>query len=124
MKRIMLDRLQDRFIGLLERYMQDRDLNQEGLANKVGIERSLINKLLNRKRRLSAYYVMLFIRSGVIRMHQLYDGKAESMAEEDFWQTAPELENYALLRKIARLRKAGIDVEYLLDMVDPDKKRK
>jgi len=123
-KRIMLDRLQDRFIGLLERYMQDRDLNQEGLANKVGIERSLINKLLNRKRRLSAYYVMLFIRSGVIHMHQLYDGKAESMAEEDFWQTAPELENYALLRKIARLRKAGIDVEYLLDMVDPDKKRK
>lgn len=42
---------------------------------------------------------------------------------EDFWETADEMANYKFLAKIARLRKKGIDIENLLDQLDPEIKR-
>jgi len=47
------------------------------------------------------------------------DNKSESVREE-FWKTASESENIALLARIARLKAKGIDIEGLFDMVDPD----
>jgi hypothetical protein len=40
---------------------------------------------------------------------------AESKMEPDFWKTASEAENIAILAKIARLRRKGVDIDYLFD---------
>jgi len=121
-RRLVLDRLQTKFASLVERYMDENGLNQGELANQIGIQRTHLNLLLSGKRQLSAYYVFNFIRCGVFKVDQLYDGKSETAREKDFWSTAREAENIALLSRIAKLREKGIDVNGLLDMIDPDSK--
>ncbi len=123
MKAINLERLQDRFIDLLSKYMAENDMNQVQIANLVGLQRTHVNALLHHKRPLSGYYLLKFISKGVIKVSDIYDGKAENGREEDFWATASEAENIKLLMRIAKIRKKGINVETLLDAVDPPNKK-
>jgi len=120
-KRILLERLQDRFGELVESYLAEHDMTQGELAKRVNLQRTHLNALVNGKRSLSAYYVLQFIRAGVFSMAEIYDHDPETRAEEEFWALASEAENHALLRKIAQLRKRGVDVDLLLNMIDPDK---
>ena len=124
MRRLNLKRLQQRFSYLVRSYMQKEDANQGEIADLVGIQRTHLNLLLNGKRPLSAYYVFQFIRTGVFKMSEIYDGKADTDREKQFWRTASEAENISLLSRIAELRKKGIDIDSLLNMVDPDKIKK
>lgn len=121
MKRILLERLQDRFGELVESYLEEHDMTQGELAKRVSLQRTHLNALINGKRSLSAYYVLQFIRAGVFSMAEIYDCGPETSAEEEFWALASEAENHALLRRIAQLRKRGVDVDLLLNMIDPDK---
>ena len=116
-KRIDVSRLQDRFVKLVKHYMIKHDLTQQELADRIGMERTHINALLNEKRKLSTYYIWIFIRGGVLKASDIDDGKAESKDEEEFWQIAKEAENTGTLSKIAQLRKQGVDVDALLDAV-------
>ena len=124
MRRINLSRLQKRFEYLVRSYLESNDLTQGELADTIGIQRTHLNLLLSGKRPLSAYYIFQFIRTGVFKMSEINDGKADTEREQKFWKTASEAENIALLAKIANLREKGIDVEALLDMVNPDKIKK
>ncbi len=113
-KRIDISRLQDQFVKLVKQYMSRNGMTQQELADKVGMERSHINALLNGKRKLSTYYAWGFIRGGILKASDLYDGKEASKDEEDFWKTAKEAENTGTLRMIAQLREQGVDVDTLL----------
>ena len=123
MRRLDLNRLQPVFSKLVYAYLQTNDQTQGELAEIVGIQRTHLNLLLSGKRPLSAYYVFQFIRAGIFTMSEIYDGGADNQREVEFWETASETENIAVLRRIAKLRKRGIDVEGLLDMVDPPKNK-
>ena len=124
MKRIDLSRLQGRFQHLVGRYMAQHDINQTELARLVGMQRSHVSALLTRnpnaQRKLTAYYLYQFIRRGIMTKKDVYDGQPETDREEEFWGTASEMENLALLKRIARLRKKGIDVEKILSAMDDE----
>ena len=122
MRRLILDRLHKRFVSLVEGYMKDADINQGDLALLVRIQRTHLNLLLSGKRPLSGHYIFQFLRAGIFKVNQIYDGDAKTIREEGFWETASEVENIAILARIAKLRKRGIDVDSLLDMIDPTKK--
>ena len=119
-KRILLDRLLPRFVALCKAYMENEGINQGKLAVRVGIQRSHLNAILNGGRSLSAYYLHLFVRQGIIGVKQIYDEKPESERESEFWETAEESENFKLLGKLARLRKIGIDIEDILNKLYPE----
>ena len=123
MRRLDLSRLQPVFSKLVYAYLQKNNYTQGELAEMVGIRRTHLNLLLSGKRPLSAYYVFQFIRTGIFKMSEIYDGGADNQREVEFWEMASESENVAILRRIVKLRKKGIDVEGLLDMVDPPKKK-
>ena len=114
-KRIDIERLHPHFNQLVRRYMDIHDLTQQDLADRIGLERSHVNGLINDKRALTTYYVWAFLRGGVMLTSDIYDGRAQSKVEEEFWQTAKEAENLSNLRKIGELRKRGANVGELLD---------
>lgn len=50
-------------------------------------------------------------------MSQIQDNVEVNGRERDFWEMASEAENIATLKKIARLRKAGFDIDKHLDFL-------
>ncbi len=122
MKKILLLRLWNKFIIIVRKYMHDHNLTQQELADIVDMQRSHLNALLNKAstRPLSAYYLLKFIRKGIIKVHDIQDGKIDSNREADFWDQAKEVENTKLLAKIARIRKKGINVEEFLEIHFPN----
>jgi len=123
-KRMILERIKLPFIKAVQKYMDEHHLNQGEVAEQTGLNRTRVNELLNDHRRLSAYYVFLFIRAGIVKMDQIYDGRSESAKESEFWATMSEAENLNLLHRIARIRKRGIDLDAVLDAIDPPKNKK
>ena len=123
-KKLILTRLHARFAFLAREYMFKHGMTQQKLADKVGMQRSHLNALLMGKptRPLSAYYLFKFIIKGVIKVTEIYDGADESDRERDFWDTAKETENIALLKRIARMRRKGYNIEKILDAVEVDTK--
>jgi len=122
MKKILLTRLWTVFVQLVNKYMSDHNMTQQELADLVGMQRSHLNAMLNKapSRPLSAYYLLKFIRKGVITVAQIKDGQIESDREQEFWDQAKEAENLKLLSKIARIRQQGIDFEKFLEIHFPD----
>ena len=122
MKKIKLIRLWNLFITLVGKYMADNGITQQELADKVGMQRSHLNALLNKSenRPLTAYYLLKFIRAGVISVNQIKDDKAETDREKEFWMQAKEAENLKLLGKIARIRAEGVDFEKFLEIHFPN----
>ena len=51
------------------------------------------------------------------------DREYKQLKAHEFWSMASEAENIALLKRIARLKDQGIDIDGLFDMVDPQKKK-
>jgi len=121
MKKILLTRLWDKFISIVLAYLEKENMTQQELADLVGMQRSHLNALLNKSpgRPLSAYYLLKFIRVGVVKVSQIYDKKATDEREVDFWKQAKEAANLKLLAKIARIREKGIDIDKFLDLHFP-----
>ena len=121
MKKIIIERLWDRFIFLVKKYLKENQLTQGQLAEIVDMQRSHLCALLNKapKRKLSVYYLFKFIQKGIIKVSEIYDEKAENKREIDFWKQAREAENMNLLAKIARIREHGTDVEKFLEIHFP-----
>ena len=124
MKKLDLSRYHGRFVKLVKKYMKENDLNQQNVADKVLIQRSHLSAILNQapNRPLTGYYLQRFIVAGIFKVDDIYDGKAKGHKELDFWRIARVAENHSLLVKIARLKERGIDVEAILNAVDPDTK--
>lgn len=125
MKRLDLNRLSGRFSKLVNKYMRDNDLSQTDIAKLVGMQRTHLNNLLNQSgdRPLTGYYILKFLSKGVFTVKQIYDGKPVDQKESEFWRTAREAENMALLSFIAQIReKKGVDVEAALRSLYPDVK--
>lgn len=122
MKKILLIRLWNIFIRLVKKYMAEHNFTQQEMADLVGMQRSHLNALLNKSpgRPLSAYYLLKFIRKGVVAVHEINDDKATAKRERDFWSQAREAENLKLLSKIARIREQGVDFEKFLEIHFPN----
>jgi plasmid maintenance system antidote protein VapI len=125
MKKIDLSRLHARFGVLLERYMAGHRLKQGQVAKCIGMQRTHLNALINAKRPLSAHHLIKFIIRGIVKVSDIKDDCHERPEREmEFWAVATEAENISLLKKIARLRQHGVDVERLIDSVVPKKEGK
>ena len=122
MKKILLTRLWDVFISLVVKYMTNNGITQQEMADMVGMQRSHLNALLNRseKRPLTAYYLLKFIRAGVISVTEIRDNRVDNDREKEFWSQAKEAENLKLLGKIARIRAEGVDFENFLEIHFPN----
>jgi len=122
MKKINITRLWDIFISLIKSYMSEHGMTQQDMADKVGMQRSHLNALLNKSdgRPLTAYYLLKFIKEGVIKVDQIRDGKEEKAREKEFWMQAKEAENLELLGKIARIRAEGVDFKKFLEIHFPN----
>lgn len=120
-KKINLKRLADIFIRLVTEYMSRHKMDQGEMAKFVGMQRAHLNRMLNKApdRPLSAYYLFKFVRKGVIKVNQIDDRVRESEREQEFWDMAKEAENMALLSKIARIRKLGVDMTEVLEQMYP-----
>ena len=125
MKKLDLSRLHGRFVKLIEKYQTTHDVTQQDLAKMVGIQKTHFNAILRKapNRPLTGYYILRFIGAGIFSMDDIYDGKAKSEAELEFWEMAKVAGNHALIARIVRLQKQGINVEALLDAVDPQAKK-
>ena len=124
-KRLNLKRLQKKFIQLVLEYMAKNDLNITELAKLAGLQRSHISNLLNQSadRPLTAYYIQIFIRKGIFKMADIYDGQPESKRESDFWDQVKETDNWELLDFIAKVRKQKkVDLLAVLKSIYPDVK--
>jgi hypothetical protein len=121
MKKIDLSRLHPTFRRLVLEYMRRSGLKQGQIASLVGMQRSHFNALLNGSsdRPLTAYYLLKFIRKGIVKVKDIKDGNAKNEREVEFWESAGEAENIATLQLIAKLRKRGIDVDQLLKSALP-----
>ena len=116
MKRIVLDRLQPQFSALVFSYLKANRITQGELAERVGIQRGHLNELItSHRRKLTAYYLMKFIKEGIVKVAEIKDGKIESEREESFWNQASEAENYDTLKQIAELRKLGGNVKEIIN---------
>jgi hypothetical protein len=120
MKKILLTRLQTKFIKLVQEYLRKTDMSQGALAGIVGMQRSHLNALLHGHRPLSAYYLLKFTRKGIFAVKAIKDEKADSLREYDFWEMAEESENIDFLKRVAKLRKRGIDIVALAKQLDTD----
>ena len=123
MKKIDLTRLSDKFAESVREYISEHDLTQQQVADKVGMQRSHLNALLNKSpnRPLTAYYLLKFIRVGVIKVEQIYDEDEATDREIDFWKQAREAENnHKLSGKIERIREKGVDFEKFLEIHFPN----
>lgn len=114
-KRLLLPRLQDRFISLITFYLEHNRVKQEELASFVGIPPSHLSNLLHKKRTLSATYILTFIVKGVIMANELHDGRALTETEREFWETVDAFQRIGLLHKVVAAEKLGLNVEALLD---------
>jgi len=116
MKKILVPRLQDRFLELVGQYQTQHDMNQKQLCELVGIPETHLPALkpkapeLNR-RILSMNYIFKFILKGVFSMADIYDGKTVDKREEEAWEICELCEDLPLLKEINKARKAGCDIK-------------
>lgn len=117
-KRLLLTRLQDRFRSLVLDYLDRNQMNQKELSELLKLHRPHVCSLLSETaaRPLSAYYLFKFIKEGIFKVADIYDGQATDPAEVDFWATASEAENYQWLNRFAGIRKT-MNVEAIFDLI-------
>ena len=124
MNKIMLTRLQPRFVELIQKYMKANEINQTELGNLVGLSHTRISNLITRgvdgcyRRGLSANYLMKFIYRGIIMKDELYDGKFDSPREKEFWDIVQVIETTELQRKIAKAFNGSLTPEALGKYLD------
>lgn len=120
MKKIMIGRLQSRFVHLVKAYLGANDMTQKDLANKLHIPESHLSNLMTfnsdgYKRVLSCNYTYSFLMNEVFAMNDIYDGKPESPREEECWQVMEVLGDRVLQKKIATLKRRGFNLNAVLD---------
>lgn len=98
--RLLIPRLQARFIELLRAYMRDHDLNMKEVAAIARIDYPTLNRttLVNKtdgsyKHPLSALYIFRAIRAGLFSVADIYDEKAETPNEKEFWADLKQEQN-------------------------------
>ncbi len=121
MKRLLLKRLQNRFIRLVEEYMRKHNMTQDDLAAYVGIQPSHLSNLMRGKRILSATYLLYFISRGVVMPEDINDGNSTTERENEFWETAEFTRRIEFLRKVVKKEKQGYNIEAMVDAL-PDPK--
>jgi hypothetical protein len=122
-RKVMLDRLQDRFASIVEEIVNNprhkaHQRTKKELAEYVGLKGPLLTALTLKREdkagsmryptRLSNTYLMPFIVKGVIMVDQIFDGKPESERERRFWRRA------SLQEAINEAESQGLDPEKLL----------
>ena len=124
MKRLILSRLQPRFVALVRDYLQKHDITQKELARRLEMPEPNLSNLLTQNGRgkyirdPSAHYLIPFVMRGIFRVDQIYDGMPESKREDWWWDAAKCLENHKLLEKIGRAKSLGLTDSMIENFVD------
>lgn len=128
MNKIMLDGYQDRFVDLIERYMEDHNINQCELAKIVDLAYTRISNLRMKgadgiyRRRLSANYLIKFIQKGIVMSKDFtgYDtsGKEPTLREREFWEVAKVIENTELQQKITKALNGSLSEHSLIAFLE------
>ena len=82
---LLILRLQPRFNELIKKYIVDHVSSQNEVAKMAKIGPSELNKILQNKRPLTAHYISLILKAGLFTVADIYDGKAETPDEKEFW---------------------------------------
>lgn len=114
-KKLDLKRLQPKFIAIVTHHMERNNIDQKTLARKLELNEGVLSNLLNRKRPLTANYLMPFFFRGIIMPEEIMDGQANSDREKEFWDAARLCHRFGMLRKIVALEGKGVNVEAVLD---------
>lgn len=135
MNKVMLDGFQDRFVELIERYMEDNGINQSQLAILVDLAYTRISNLRTKgpdgcyRRRLSANYLIKFIQKGIV-MSMDFDGhdttknKKFNQREQDFWEVAKVIENTELQKKITKALNGSLSEHSLIAFLEAHSENK
>ena len=121
-KKIILTRLQDRFIELINEHI-DSGLSesQKDLAEKVGVHKTHLNNMLKGIRTLTAYNLFPFIQKGIIKVRDIYDEAAADQKEKDYWDRVSNIGSYGVLTALDRLKKkkkfSDDDIEEIVNML-------
>lgn len=113
-KKIPLDRIQNSFIHLTNRYMKEHDLSQKELAKIVKIPASCLSQYMTKNRKISAQTIYPFLIKEVFLVNEIYDNKPDSKREEEFWAIASLRQKKGLLRAILDVQEIGDDPETIL----------
>lgn len=119
-KRVMVERLQGRFVEVVTAYIDVHQIDQKKLAGKLEMDAAALSRLLKYdpargryKHPLSTHYLAPFIESGVVRVSEIYDGQPQADSEKRFWMIMMLLEHYDFLTEldvlIAREGSQGVE---------------
>ena len=82
-------------------------MDQQKIAEIVGIDPVVLSNLMQYRRVLSAYYLRHFILEGIIMKDEINAGKAETAKEKEFWTIAKVLHKKQTLLRMAYLEEIG-----------------
>jgi hypothetical protein len=116
MKNLNLIRLQDRYIQIMTKYMQDHNLSKKDCAKRIGQNESIFCDLLKKKRELSALYILPALNGGIMTTKDIYDGMPSDEREAAFWARQKNAENPKIMNLVNRITAAGGDPMTLLEV--------
>ena len=121
MKKIMLTRLQPKFVQLVHTIMDRENLTQKQLATMMDIPEPNLSNLLTidpetgtYKRKLSSTYLTPFFKKRKIHVNDIYDKKAETAREVKYWKESVVIDDQELVDIIVELGDNGLDVKAML----------
>ena len=116
MKNLNLIRLQDRYIQILNEFMRKHKLSKKACAMRIGQNESIFCDILNKKRELSALYILPALNGGIMTTKDIYDGMPSDEREAAFWARQRNAENPKVMSLINRITDAGGDPMTLLEV--------
>ena len=108
--RIDFSRLHDRFIALIHKELKPvGEMTQQEFADKIGVNRTHLNLVLNKnpQRPLTRVMIEKCVEKGIFNVDQIYDGKATSKEEIDFWGELEVSERKELKKLLYEVEQAG-----------------
>ena len=116
MKNLNLIRLQDRYIQILNAFMQKHKLSKKDCAKRIGQNESIFCDILNKRRELSALYILPALNGGIMTTKDIYDGIPADEREASFWARQKNAENPKIMNLVNRITDAGGDPMTLLEV--------
>jgi len=121
MKKIMLTRVQPKFVQLVRAIMDSQNLTQKQLAQILDIPEPNLSNLMKidpdtglYKRKLSNTYLSPFFKKRLIKVPEIFDGKPETDRETRYWKSARVIQDDEMADLIADLEDDGVDVKAML----------